>query len=119
VLNWLASSFRFQPSASGASMAARPCQRPSAPTSPSIVTRRCVGAALTSAITPPELAPYSAENGPRSTSRRCAPAMSKCDTCPWPSGIVAGMLSVYRRRPRMPKVERAPKPRELTCRSCA
>ena len=37
----------------------------------------------------------------------------------WPSGIVAGMLSVYIRRPRTPKPARAPKPRELICRSCA
>ena len=36
-----------------------------------------------------------------------------------PSGIVAGMPSATRRMPRTPKVERAPKPRDWICRSCA
>jgi hypothetical protein len=41
------------------------------------------------------------------------------DACPCPSGIVAGIPSISTRRPRMPKVDREPKPRIDTCRSCA
>src|SRR5690606_29452757 len=67
--------------------------------------------ALVSWTTPPEELPCSAENGPRMTSMRSAPAITTCETWPWPSGMVAGMPSAYRRRPRTPKVERAPKPR--------
>jgi hypothetical protein len=40
---------------------------------------------------------------------RAAEARSKCETWPWPSGPVAGMPSLYRRRPRTPKLARAPK----------
>ena len=50
---------------------------------------------------------------------RSAEARSKCETWPCPSGAVAGMPSAYRRKPRTPKVERAPKPRMEICRSCA
>ena len=49
----------------------------------------------------------------------CAAPSAKCETWPWPSGIVAGMPSAYRRSPRTPKLARAPKPRIDTCRSCA
>ena len=75
--------------------------------------------ALKSWITPPDELPYSAENGPRNTSMRSAESRLKFDTWPEPSGIVAGMPSVYRRTPRTPNVERAPKPRIETCSSCA
>ena len=44
-------------------------------------------------ITPPDELPYSAENGPRSTSMRSAAASGKFDTWPCPSGIVAGIPS--------------------------
>jgi hypothetical protein len=50
---------------------------------------------------------------------RCAELSVKFDACPCPSGMVAGMPSVMRRMPRTPKVARAPKPRDCTCRSCA
>ena len=93
--------------------------RPALPASTPSETARSTGAALSSEMTPPEPLPYSAENGPRSTSTRSAPARSKCETWPWPSGPAAGMPSVYRRMPRTPKLARAPKPRELICRSCA
>jgi hypothetical protein len=43
----------------------------------------------------------------------------RCDTCPCPSGIVAGTPSRYRRTPRMPKLARVPKPRIEICSSCA
>ncbi len=92
---------------------------PSLPTSAPTWNERSVGAVLISEITPPDELPYSAENGPRSTSMREAPAMSKCEIEPCPSGVLAGTPSVYRRMPRTPKAERAPKPRELICRSCA
>ena len=70
-------------------------------------------------ITPPEELPCSAVNGPRSTSIRAADARSKCETWPCPSGPVAGTPSTYRRRPRTPKVDRAPNPREEIWMSCA
>ena len=38
---------------------------------------------------------------------------------PWPSGMVAGMPSIRMRTPRTPKVERVPKPRTDSCKSCA
>ncbi|AQF94281.1 Uncharacterised protein [Bordetella pertussis] len=69
--------------------------------------------------TPPDELPYRAENGPRSTSTRPAEPMSMFEVWPWPSGMVAGMPSTYSRTPRTPKVERAPKPRIDSCRSCA
>jgi hypothetical protein len=34
-------------------------------------------------------------------------------------GVATGMPSTYSRTPRMPKVERAPKPRTEICTSCA
>ena len=74
---------------------------------------------MSTAITPPAALPYSAENGPRSTSMRSAEPSAKVAACPWPSGMVAGMPSAIRRMPRTPKVARAPKPREEICRSCA
>jgi hypothetical protein len=43
--------------------------------------------------TPPEALPYNDENGPRRTSIRCADGKLKLPVWPWPSGIVAGMLS--------------------------
>jgi len=63
--------------ASGPSTVSRPCISPKLPASTSMRSRPSVGAVLTSEITPPELLPYSAEKGPRSTSTRLAPAMSK------------------------------------------
>ena len=69
--------------------------------------------------TPPDELPYSDEKGPRSTSTRSAEPKSTCDNWPWPSGMVAGMPSTYKRTPRTPNVERAPKPRTESCRSCA
>jgi len=110
---------KSKPWPSGAATPARNWRRPKLPTSAAASNWRSRAGALTKAITPPELLPYSTENGPRSTSMRCAPARSKWLTWPWPSGMVAGMPSVYRRRPRTPKPVRAPKPRALTCKSCA
>ncbi|MCW0423982.1 hypothetical protein NB705_002173 [Xanthomonas sacchari] len=75
--------------------------------------------ALHSCTTPPEELPYSAENGPRSTSTRSLPNRLKLDSWPWPSGIVAGMPSSSRRTPRTPNAERAPKPRIDSWVSCA
>ena len=45
------------------------------------------------AITPPAALPYNAENGPRNTSMRSADDSEKCETCPEPSGMLAGMPS--------------------------
>jgi hypothetical protein len=70
-------------------------------------------------ITPPEELPYKAENGPRSTSMWSADPRSNCENCPWPSGMVPGMPSEYRRTPRTPKLDRAPNPRMEICRSWA
>ena len=110
---------RSSPSPSGAAKPTRAWRRPALPASSPASNWRSRTGFENSAITPPEALPYSAENGPRSTSTRSAPARSKCATWPWPSGMVAGMPSAYRRRPRTPKPARAPKPRLLICRSCA
>src|SRR3546814_20846329 len=59
------------------------------------------------------------DNGRQRTSTRPADSSMQCDTWPWPSGMVAGMPSLYRRTPRMPKLARAPKPRIDTCRPYA
>ena len=68
--------------------------------------------------TPPAALPYCSAAGPRSTSTRSADARLALDTWPWPSGMVAGMPSIRMRTPRMPKVDRVPKPRTESCRSC-
>mgnify|MGYP003519632835 CR=1 FL=1 len=107
------------PSLSGAAADTRHWRRPYLPKSSPVSKRPSRTGALNDAMTPPELLPYSTENGPRSTSTRWALARSKWLTWPWPSGIDAGMPSLYKRRPRTPKPARAPKPRELICRSCA
>jgi hypothetical protein len=60
-----------------------------------------------------------AENGPRKTSMRSAVSRLKVAAWPWPPGMVAGMPSAIRRRPRTPKAERAPKPRAEICKSWA
>ena len=77
------------------------------------------GSRVNSWITPPAWLPYSVENGPRKTSMRAAMSRSNVAAWPWPSGIVAGTPSATRRTPRTPNAERAPKPREEICRSCA
>jgi hypothetical protein len=53
----------------------------------------CGPLSVNTEITPPDALPYSEENGPRSTSIRCAETRLKLPVWPWPSGIVAGMLS--------------------------
>ena len=116
---WDAPSRASQPSPNGVPAWSRVWRSPALPASRSSSANRSRTGALTSAITPPELLPYKAVKGPRSTSIRAAEARSKCVTCPWPSGIVAGMPSVYRRSPRTPNGARAPKPRDESCRSCA
>src|SRR5690554_4033457 len=99
---------------------AAPVQVPSLPT---VARSRQGSPAWPSALwietTPPEELPCRAENGPRRTSMRSAPARLKCESWPWPSGIEAGMPSAYRRSPRTPTVARAPKARMDSCVSCA
>ena len=64
------------------------------PTMPVLSSGVGLPSAVNNWMTPPEEFPYSAENAPRSTSMRSAESRLKCDTCPEPSGIDAGMPSV-------------------------
>src|SRR3546814_3003195 len=94
--------------------------RPSLPASRPAYSCGCGGgSALDTEMTPPDEFPYSAENGPRRTSTRPADSSLKCDTWPWPSGMVAGMPSLYRRTPRMPKLARVQNPPHNPCQPCA
>src|SRR5690606_40361501 len=70
-------------------------------------------------IVPPEELPYSDENAPPKTSICSRLFKSIFEVCPCPSGMVAGIPSTYKRTPRTPKLERAPKPRIEICKSWA